>query len=123
MSRWIASQGLSRPFLKTFTAFYPDPTDRPWVSEDGSTTENITFGLMGGFRAGRHFRKPSPMDPSLLFLFFRRWYNPELSGQEEKTVMTKKSTILEPEKQNDISGCHHWFPLEMKSKKRGWKLA
>ena len=78
---------------------------------------------MGEFRAGRLFRKPSPMDPSLLFLFFRCWYNPELSGQEKKTVMTKKSTILEPEKKkNDISGCHHWFPVEMKSKKRGWKL-
>ena len=25
----VASQGLSRPFLKTFTAVFPDPTDRP----------------------------------------------------------------------------------------------
>ena len=30
----IASQGLSCPFLKNFTFIYPDPTDRPWVSED-----------------------------------------------------------------------------------------
>ena len=29
----VASQGLSRPFLKTFTAVFPDPTDRPWVSK------------------------------------------------------------------------------------------
>ena len=27
----VASQGLSRPFLKTFAAVYPHPTDRPWV--------------------------------------------------------------------------------------------
>ena len=27
----VASQGLSRPFLKTFAAVYPYPTDRPWV--------------------------------------------------------------------------------------------
>ena len=31
----IASQGLSRPFLKTFAAFFSDPSHRPWVSEDG----------------------------------------------------------------------------------------
>jgi len=31
----VASQGLSRPFLKTFAVNIPDPTDRPWVSEDG----------------------------------------------------------------------------------------
>ena len=27
----VASQGLSRPFLKTFAPVYPHPTDRPWV--------------------------------------------------------------------------------------------
>ena len=27
----VASQGLPRPFLKTFAAVYPNPTDRPWV--------------------------------------------------------------------------------------------
>ena len=32
----VASQGLSHLFLKTFAAVSPDPTDRPWVSEDGS---------------------------------------------------------------------------------------
>ena len=26
----VAFQGLSRPLLKTFTAVFPDPTDRPW---------------------------------------------------------------------------------------------
>ena len=31
----VASQGLSHQFLKTFTAVFPDPTDRPLVSEDG----------------------------------------------------------------------------------------
>ena len=31
----LASQGLSHPFLKTFAAVFPDPTDRPWVCEDG----------------------------------------------------------------------------------------
>ena len=36
-----ASQGLSRPFLKTFAAVYPDPTDRPWVY-DGKKP-NFTF--------------------------------------------------------------------------------
>ena len=30
----VASQGLSLLFLKTFAAFYHDPTDSPWVSED-----------------------------------------------------------------------------------------
>ena len=29
----VASQGLSRLFLKTFTAVFPDLTDRPWVSK------------------------------------------------------------------------------------------
>ena len=32
----VASQGLSHLFLKTFAAVSPVPTDRPWVSEDGS---------------------------------------------------------------------------------------
>lgn len=32
----VASQGLSYLFLKTFAAVSPVPTDRPWVSEDGS---------------------------------------------------------------------------------------
>ena len=32
----VASQGLSHLFLTTFAAVSPDPTDRPWVSEDGS---------------------------------------------------------------------------------------
>ena len=32
----VASQGLSRAFLKTFAAVLPDPTDRPWVSEDAN---------------------------------------------------------------------------------------
>ena len=32
----VASLGLSHLFLKTFAAVSPDPTDRPWVSEDGS---------------------------------------------------------------------------------------
>ena len=31
----LASQGFSHPFLKTFAAVFPDPTDRPWVCEDG----------------------------------------------------------------------------------------
>ena len=31
----VASQGLCRPFLKTFAVNIPDPTDRPWVSKDG----------------------------------------------------------------------------------------
>ena len=30
-SMTVASEGLSRPFLKTFAAVYPYPTDRPWV--------------------------------------------------------------------------------------------
>ena len=29
------AQGLFRPFLKAFAAVYLDPTDRPWVSDDG----------------------------------------------------------------------------------------
>ena len=32
----VASQGLSRAFFKTFAAVLPDPTDRPWVSEDAN---------------------------------------------------------------------------------------
>ena len=32
----VTSQGLSRPFLKTFPAVFPDATDRPWVSFAGS---------------------------------------------------------------------------------------
>ena len=32
-----ASQGLSCPFLKTFAAAFPDPTDCPWDSEDAFT--------------------------------------------------------------------------------------
>ena len=32
----VASQGLSHLFLKSFAAVSPDPTDRSWVSEDGS---------------------------------------------------------------------------------------
>jgi len=32
------SQGLSHPFLKTFTAIIPDPNDHPWVSDDGYDT-------------------------------------------------------------------------------------
>ena len=32
----VASQGLSHLFLTTFAAVSPDPTDRPWVSKDGS---------------------------------------------------------------------------------------
>ena len=74
---------------------------------------------MGGFRAGRHFRKPSPMDPSLLFLFFRRWYNPELSGQEKKTVMTKKSTILEPEKKTTFRDATTGFPSKWSLRNEG----
>ena len=31
----LASEGLSHLFLKTFAAVFPDPTDRPWVCEDG----------------------------------------------------------------------------------------
>ena len=31
----VVSQGFCRPFLKTFAAVYPHPTDRPWVSENG----------------------------------------------------------------------------------------
>ena len=31
----VASQGLSHPFLKAFAAVFPDPTDRPLVSEGG----------------------------------------------------------------------------------------
>ena len=34
-SNWFVKRGLSRPFLKTFASVYPDPTDHPWVSEDG----------------------------------------------------------------------------------------
>ena len=30
----VASQGLSRPFLKTFATIYADPTYRSWVSDD-----------------------------------------------------------------------------------------
>ena len=30
----VAPQGLYRSFLKNFAAVYPDPTDRPWASED-----------------------------------------------------------------------------------------
>ena len=32
----VAFQGLSRPVFKTFAAVFSDPTDRPWVSDDGS---------------------------------------------------------------------------------------
>ena len=28
--------GLLSPVFKTFAAVFPDPTDRPWVSDDGS---------------------------------------------------------------------------------------
>ena len=35
----VASQGLSSPFLKTFATIIPDPTDRPWVSKDDSSSE------------------------------------------------------------------------------------
>ena len=37
----VASQGLSHPFLKTFVFVFRDPTDRPWVSEDVYSTENL----------------------------------------------------------------------------------
>ena len=30
----VASQAMSCPFLKTFTAVYPYPTDRAWFSKD-----------------------------------------------------------------------------------------
>ena len=38
-----ASQGLSHPLLKTFAAVavFPDPTDRPWVSEDDKNVDSI----------------------------------------------------------------------------------
>ena len=36
----VASQAMSRPFLKTFTAFYPYPTDRAWDSEDEKNCED-----------------------------------------------------------------------------------
>ena len=32
----VASQGLARPFLKTFAAVFLDPTDHPWVCEFAS---------------------------------------------------------------------------------------
>ena len=35
-----AFQGLSRPVFKTFAAVFPDPTDRPWVSDDGSPQDS-----------------------------------------------------------------------------------
>ena len=41
----VESQGLSCPFLKTFRAVFPDPTDRPWVSEDGLSPENFACGI------------------------------------------------------------------------------
>ena len=37
----VASQGISHPFLKTFVFVFRDPTDRPWVSEDVYSTENL----------------------------------------------------------------------------------
>ena len=36
----VVSQGLSRPFLKTFVAITPDPTDRPLVSEDDNLSKD-----------------------------------------------------------------------------------
>ena len=36
----VVSQALSRPFLKTFTAVYPYPADRAWVSEDEKNHED-----------------------------------------------------------------------------------
>ena len=36
----VVSQGLSRPFLKTFVAITPDPTDRPLVPEDDNFSKN-----------------------------------------------------------------------------------
>lgn len=36
----VASQALSRAFLKTFTTFYPYPTDRTLVSEDEKNHED-----------------------------------------------------------------------------------
>ena len=35
----VAPQGLSHSFLKTFAAFYPDPTNRRWVSKDGLSVD------------------------------------------------------------------------------------
>lgn len=39
----VAPQGLSHSFLKTFAAlifaFYPDPTNRSWVSKDGLSVD------------------------------------------------------------------------------------
>ena len=37
----VASQGLSHPFLKTFVFVFRDPTDRPWVSEDVYSAEDL----------------------------------------------------------------------------------
>ena len=39
----VASHGLSHPFLKTFTAVFPDLTDRPWVSEDAYIQKFFTY--------------------------------------------------------------------------------
>lgn len=39
LSLKVAPQGLSHSFLKTFAAFYPDPTNRPWVSKDGLSVD------------------------------------------------------------------------------------
>ena len=56
----VAFQGLSRPLLKTFTAVFPDPTDRPWpgspkwrcflkrgVPKKGSTVQSKPQKVLG----------------------------------------------------------------------------
>lgn len=44
----VTSQGLSRPFLKTFTTVFPYPTEPPWVSENEFQYPSTDFGLRGG---------------------------------------------------------------------------
>ena len=51
----VAYQELSCPFsVKTFAAVFPDPTDRPWLSEDvikrakGRTIRKVMGGGGGG---------------------------------------------------------------------------
>ena len=56
------SQGLSRPFLKTFATVYPDPADRPWVSEDEVELEFGHFVTKVSVKSG--------CEISLILLFY-----------------------------------------------------
>ena len=75
----LAPQGLSHPFLKTFAAVYPDPTDRPWASEDEVELEFGHFVSKVSVKSG--------CELSLILLFFN-------SLNHLDSIITTESTSL-----------------------------